>query len=683
MGTDNRRAFLSRIGDLLTSETADLSKEPADVRAAIEGVREFLDATRADLKEAGYDIGDFGGASMPRIFDADMRAKNPTAFHRDLVETYKAKFKREITEAEARGAHEEAEKLRKDYTDAEALKRALAYEENLSMNEAGIATNGDDFKLQGDDGLPNFLKGREFGEEADRLLGKYYVRNPFEVAKLTGEHAERLIAIARALGKVDPKTQRLDRLGRWNDLVKELRAEGNDATVPELARIVAATFGLGQRPAPRWQKFSEFTRAWMWLSFLDRATVSSLAEPLLSGINSRSVGNAAKSFGTTLKQAYRRLAKLPPNEIQIIAEQLGYVQSGLMSRLASAHASDPFASGATAKVADGFFNMTGLTGWTHSTAEAALDIGMDYLATLAKLSKSSKLAARDLRSLGIEPSEFATLDGFADNLRKGNRLAEITGDSPGAKIMRKGLDVWMRRSALNPSQGDKAMHAAHPVGNMFYGLQSYLYTYTRHVSAKLLRDARAAIYEKDLSAGERAKLASGLPAAMLGMGAANFGITMLREALFQDPERKRKDAKKSQEEIMKGRLLASASRANFLGPYDPLFNAIVAAKYQRDPATVMVGPVWGAASELFGEIANQGGGRDSANTNTSERKIAKLAYSIGAKPAISAVLSGLPAARAAGLANYGISHPATRESFIRATAGPPKTAKKKGPMPEF
>jgi hypothetical protein len=683
MGQSDRRAFLDRVGDLMTNPDANLSKEPKDVQKAVEGLREFYDKTRDDLKDAGYDIGDFGAHSMPRIFKADMRANNPAAFHRDLVETYKAKFKREIQAAEDAGDVAEANKLRAKYTPAEAEKRALAYERNLAMNDAGISTDGDDFKLGGDDGMPNFLKAREFGEEADRLLGKYYVRNPFEVVKITGETTERLLTMARVLGKKD-KNGMLDRTGRWTELRDKLMAEGNEKMVPELARVVANTFGLGERVGPKTQKFGEFTRTWMWLSFLDRAAVSSLAEPLMAGISTRSVGNAAKAFGKTLKQAARRLAKLPANESRIIAEALGYVQSGIMSRLSAAHASDPFASGGMAKMADSFFNMTGLTGWTHSTTEAISDIGFEHLATLAKLAKTNKLARKDLEGFGVKPEEIDILDGFADNMKL-DRMASILGDSPGAEIIRRAHANYMRQSVVMPTHGDKALHAAHPVGQMFYGLQSYLYGYTRNVTGRIYRQAMRAASDKDLSLAQKTKVIMTLPAAFLGMGAANLGITMLRETLFHDPERARKDKKKTDGEIWKGRLMASASRANFLGAYDPLFNALTAAKYQRDPATVMVGPVWGAASELFSQLANQGGERDSANTNTSERKIAKLAYQIGVKPATSAFLSGIPATRAAGAANYAISHPAVRETFVRGTAGPmsDKNRPKKGPLPVF
>lgn len=679
----DREAFKKRVGDLMTTPGADLSREPKDVQAAIKALKDFYDTARADLKEAGYDVGDWGADSMPRIFDADKRANNPIAFHRDLVETYKAKFAREIKAAEDAGDTVQASKLKKEYTDAEAEKRARAYEKNLAMNEAGISTDGDDFKLAGsDDGLPNTLKTREFGEEADRLLGNYYVRDPFTVARYTAENVERLIATAKLLGTVDPKTGRIDRLGKWKKLRDDLIAEGNEKMVSELARVISSTFGLDTRVGPKMQKFAEFSRTWGWISLLDRATFSSIPEPLMVGISTGKVGDSAKALAVTIRQAARRLGGLPKNQRQIIAEGLGYVQSGLLSRLASAHASDPFASGGWAKLADDFFNMTGLTGWTHSTIEAATDIGLDYVATLAKLAKTDARAAKDLRSLGVNDDEMAALDGFADNMAKGGKEL-VLGNSAGADLMRRAMDNFMRRTVVNPTQGDKAMHAAHPVGSLFYNLQSYLYGYSRNVSGRMLREAIRA------EGKEKIPAATKLAVSMGGMAAANFAVTMLREKLFHDPERARKDAKRKDSEILAARLGATASRANFLGAYDPIFNAITSAKYQRDPATIMVGPIWGIASEIFKGIAAQGGDRDSPNTNTAERKLARNIYTAGVKPGMSAFLAGLPSARAAGVANYAISHPIARETFVRGTAGAPnapergKSAKKGGPMPNF
>src|SRR3546814_3864282 len=68
-------------------------------------------------------------------------------------------------------------------------------------------------------------------------------------------------------------------------------------------------------------------------------------------------------------------------------------------------------------------------------------------------------------------------------------------------------------------------------------------------------------------------------------------------------------------------------------------NILTGLRYQKDPATTMIGPIFGSMSELLGSAVELSGDRNSPNTNTAERKLARNIYSTVVVPAMSAAFS--------------------------------------------
>jgi hypothetical protein len=222
---------------------------------------------------------------------------------------------------------------------------------------------------------------------------------------------------------------------------------------------------------------------------------------------------------------------------------------------------------------------------------------------------------------------------------------------------------------------------------MFYQLQSFLYDFHQKFTlrqARRLKDAYRGTVEIDgatekLSARERSQVAIDAAKAVAAIYGLQFGIQVLRETLFVDLERNKRDKEKTKGEINMARALGAASRTGILGPYDTLFNIVSGARYQREPATVVLGPAVGGMSELFQSVVNLYGERNSANTNTAERKLARTGYNTIATPALNAVFAGMPAGPLSAALVQAFRHPLARESAVSAVAGPIQT-KKKGPM---
>src|SRR3546814_7866791 len=96
----------------------------------------------------------------------------------------------------------------------------------------------------------------------------------------------------------------------------------------------------------------------------------------------------------------------------------------------------------------------------------------------------------------------------------------------------------------------------------------------------------------------------------------------------------------------------------------------------------MIGPRFGSMAELLGSAVELSGDRNSPNTNTAERKLARNIYSTVVVPAMSAAFSTLPGSSGALIGAAGIqagASPATRENmYVGPLAGPPNGGRSSG-----
>jgi hypothetical protein len=166
----------------------------------------------------------------------------------------------------------------------------------------------------------------------------------------------------------------------------------------------------------------------------------------------------------------------------------------------------------------------------------------------------------------------------------------------------------------------------------------------------------------------------------IGILGATVGIQYilneLRNELFTDPARRKEEPDSVGTKF--GRAL---SRANLIGRYDFIVNAAAGLKYDKEPATVMAGPVLGLFSEAFKAGVDYFSPANSQNTNTAERRMARLGYDTLIQPTANAAFSALPGGWMGGMVGAsGIqasSHPGTREAFVEDMAGPPVAPKKR------
>ena len=696
-----RAAWLERVSDHVVNPArdAELAKEPK----LKEAVAYFIKRRRerlAYLRNAGVDVGDAGERSLSRSIDTEKVLTNPKEFVEKAKRAYMRKWAREISQLRDQEAIKAAEgkdttsikdKIRElEKMDAQAAAEKYLYA--ITSDDNGISSDGNDITAAEGGGQPSFLKKREFGPEADELLGKFYHRNIAAMDTAEALATVRAATKARVLssksdGKIDP-------VGKWKALRAELEAEGNQDMIPIAAQLVKDYLNLNGSNNETVRRLVGHLHTYTQLAYLSHATVASLGEPAMIGARTGRITDTGRAYAQIAKGIVRALRKAGPDEIRILNRELGLVADSFDGLMSSNALGDSFGGrGKGGGLVTNFHRLTGLSGWTNLTFDAATKIGKSFISSQVKLAKAggsmSTLAKRELNELGMSTKDIDVMAAFVTKLDKAtdqNKL--ILGDDPGAALYRKALSMFHKTGgALNPTRGTRAQKANNPVAGMFYQLQSFLYDFHQKFTlrqARRLKDAYRGTVEIDgatekLSARERSQVAIDAAKAVAAIYGLQFGIQVLRETLFVDLERNKRDKEKTKGEINMARALGAASRTGILGPYDTLFNIVSGARYQREPATVVLGPAVGGMSELFQSVVNLYGERNSANTNTAERKLARTGYNTIATPALNAVFAGMPAGPLSAALVQAFRHPLARESAVSAVAGPIQT-KKKGPM---
>jgi hypothetical protein len=157
------------------------------------------------------------------------------------------------------------------------------------------------------------------------------------------------------------------------------------------------------------------------------------------------------------------------------------------------------------------------------------------------------------------------------------------------------------------------------------------------------------------------------------LAGVNAAVGELRDAAVDTAQKAAGgDPNKRRQQSGSERALKVASRSGFLGNLDPYVNLVSGVRYGTDVTTKLAGPVFGGAASAI-QTGIEAATRNSANTNTTERKAAKQAYDVLIEPAINLMLGALPGSSipAAILTQFAGSG-APREAFAGAVAGPPQ-----------
>jgi hypothetical protein len=237
--------------------------------------------------------------------------------------------------------------------------------------------------------------------------------------------------------------------------------------------------------------------------------------------------------------------------------------------------------------------------------------------------------------------------------------ADVKMDAGFSGQYRTALQRFNQQTSLNPNSSTRPKWANDPIEALWSSCSRAMATpFRNRCSTGRLTGVKEAFVGKGYGLADRATMLA--PAMVLpALAAIQWGLQAPRDAVFADPS--------AQEKTPADVFMQVLSRSGLTGVLDPYINMMTGARYDRDAATAIAGPVLGSIAQL-GDQGMKLAVKNSDNTNTAERNFAKAFYDATLLPGISLLASFAPPVIGAGMIQAGSSG-AAREGFTALVAG--------------
>jgi hypothetical protein len=533
----------------------------------------------------------------------------------------------------------------------------------------------------------SFLKERTLPPEADKILAKYYIQDPVERITNYVQQSVRKAEYNRRFGIDTRGNEKNTKLYRFLESMVNAGVRKEDRDLVE--RIVAQVTGTDRSTMPQQaQRLLGAVHAIGTMTLLGRVVLTSLAEPMTVSFQTGRPLDALKAVALTIQEV---AATGSVRERRAMAQVLGIVSGDLTDEIISNRLGGTVGeSGTMQRASSQFFRRVGLTGLTNAQRRASMQLAGRYVLDMAhalddeKASANEKGYARDeLVDAGLTNDDIDSFVQWAreydSRMPRHDELIDVDGSLTAmGKVYSIMVGRLVNQAIQNPTAIDRPWAANTVVGRMTFGLLSFSMAFFRNV---IIRSGKRVIreYEKR-GAGQAAYVASMqllAPIATLYMG--HLLVTMAREAML-NPERWEEEEKKEGGLPVKWLTQLAFSRSGFTGLADPLYNAILGVKYQRDLANMTVGPTNSYFLQALQRIATYFV-MNSDTTNASERAAAKGMYELAVQPGLAYATGYLPAGPIMGYglgAGYGyLSSPAFKSQWMDWWAGEADTKKSK------
>ncbi len=494
-----------------------------------------------------------------------------------------------------------------------------------------------------------YLKERTLPPEADKILAKYYIQDPLERITSYVQMSVRKSEYNTRFGR-DARNSREKNTKLFTMLEQMVNAGVRKEDRDMVEKIVGQVTGTDRSSMPHQaQRLLGNVHAIGQMALLGRVVLTSLAEPITVALQTGKPLDALKAVGLTMQEIANTGSV---RERRAMGRVLGIVSGDYADEMISNRLGGSFAeSSAMSRVTANYFRRVGLTGLTNAQRRAAMQLSGRYVLELthtlddADASAKDKGFARDeLVDAGIQPEQIQDFISwsreFSGRMPRHDELIDVDGSlTEMGKIYAVMVGRLVNQSIQNPTAIDRPWAANTPVGRLTYGLLSFSMAFFRNVMVKSAKKV-AREYEQR-GAGQAAKVAGMqvlAPLASLYMG--HLLVTMAREALL-NPDKWEEEEKKEDGFPIKWLSALAFSRVGFTGLADPLYNALLGVKYQRDLVGILAGP----SNSFFGQslerivkyfVAN------SENTNSAERAAARGLYELAVQPAFAYATGYLP-----------------------------------------
>jgi hypothetical protein len=483
---------------------------------------------------------------------------------------------------------------------------------------------------------------------------------------------------------------------KWNEMRKALDKEGNSDLIDFVEnRILSMSGQMKADVSDGVRSAMSLARAVTVATFLRRAVVSSLTEPLQIGSRTASAG-AGKATANVLKmyargandlvRAMTGLGKSATREDQYrMARMLGTilhenVESGVASLRFDGDTLPNERGTSVSRLGDRIsfaaMKASGLHDWTQANTVDSTIIGMDFIKSMAEdAATGRRLANYELDRLGIAEADHAEFSKYAAKVGNADQLlADLRSGNKQASQYVAAIDKFTRQVIMKPTAADKPILAKHPVAQMAYGLQSWMYSYWYNVQKANLNQIKEAATGEGYTKGDRATMAAAPVLYTAAVLAMTGGLLTTMRDLVAGRDRDKEREEKNKKAAIMGvpvETLRVLSQAQLFGLADPFVNSMTSARYNKLPGSELGGPAFGRV-QTFG-LAKAGvmSDKNSATTNTAERKQAEAFYNLVIDPTLAVGAATLPMPLAAA-ATFASQRDELRQAYVNQSAGPKK-----------
>jgi hypothetical protein len=740
----------------------------AELREAASQIRALTDKMFYYAREAGLEIGHTKNGYLPRDYVQEEVDKDSPGFDDAAQEVYKIVWDRDDDVPDIEGLLDDTSEktwqefltrakdvLGKDHPDYQDLRAALrayrnAVEDDEGVDEAlqaltdaldatydqvrdgwsrkaaqawrqNIQAVGTDSRVDNTAPPAGFTKTRALPPEADRLMAKFMEK---DVMKLLSRYA----------AQITRKAEITRRFGARNEVANQLFADMLAEGMPreDINKITAfyeRVTGQDYRPNSRWKSRGQVALdsvyALQSAGMLAFALFTNLMEPVSIALRTGRLGDLAwraprnvVSEGIVASQDVieRWLGiRIPGMDETRFHRELSMMTGAIADTATEQMIGDRLSSAMqpsewVQKMTAGWFEKTGLAGYTRWSRSAASRVGVHFLHDLSerllgtydsknadkKSGDVSELVIQNMNELGIPPSRredfarFMTEVFYNDGKRKLS-LPQLE-DHPMWPILQTALLRFTDASIQEPGRILKPFGATSPWFHAFYGLQSFAYAFNTNIVMRAVRMLAGPLVQgvtlgkfqstsaltKTQAAG---MLVKGIPL-LIGVFMAHAIATFARSWAIDD-ERKRAKLLKGFTDITNGKWTAESktllytvlARTGFLGPSERFVNQAMAmipatqdvgGRYEVDFFKTAVGPAWGSILSAGNKItgAFPGAYQNSDNTTTKEFRASQAVYDTVKSIALPMLLGSMPGGIVTGgLAIYN-TRPAARDQQI-------------------
>lgn len=648
---DQRETVYKALTDMITGRRAVTEGKLGESAKALKDLLAEVHKYRTDAGEKLNHVSDY----YPAVYDSGLIGANKDAFVKDATRAYKEELNQLIDEDLAKELGVSKADIATGDRAALIAEGAAAKAEALYQVHAmgGDADMASIFGQADRGGAENPSMSRVFGKQAQAIMAKYQVADPFRV-------------VGRYIGNSVKRAELVRRFGadgkKWKGMADKMIAEGADqATVDEMRDLVRIAAGVGIPPRGRAaQTYVDTVTLMTAASAMGRGFINNLVEPVSIGMRAGSPGAIARAYAETWARFLREVPALSPaikekmgeTFWQKYGEHIGTIHNSMEDAWMTTHSMDLNADEADPRMrwlTNRIYKANLMDASEVAKQQAAHAIGYSYVRDLARWTKGEHWAnkafgidpkqsvADNLNELGIKPDKHKAFADWVLELDKVKDDAELMRrmtdeKDPMARLHREAMTRFSMQGSVRSNRAHRPVFQDDLLGKTVLQLMNFSYSYAAEVNSRVYDMAKRGVMPspegKDYNAADRIRLMAPAAGAVLSV-LAYRGLLELKDILYPTPasEKRAKDPQ----------VVQWANAASYAGVFGPKVEQMMKV-IKRDQ------PPGGPAGQIAVNVGRAGAATLDAMAEGKDFSSAKKA---AAKAAIPIVKGGVVAGASA------------------------------------